>query len=236
MGYPDDRAFVAHHPGWLPGKPVALSRRRGSVCRWLGFAVCWPRDRGQATRVFQELAISPGRHEVVVEENVHGQKFEKERAMTDTLQPEDAASFAVDHRNLMRLAAVRFVVAGFTYALMLLVLRTSKTLGISETLQTQIVDVRYYLATAVSTVLGLGMAWFGFRCCNKVYGVGHAIIAVIFLCAPGFWIPWILAVLIVNGNLSDFLYKHAGSVGFLGVTDEQLKKLEAFKEDGIQPE
>lgn len=155
--------------------------------------------------------------------------------MTDTLQPTDAASFAVDHRNLMRLAVVRFVVGGFTYALMLLVLRTSTTLGISETLQSRIVDVRYYLATAVSTLLGLGMAWLGYKCCNKVYGVGHTIAAAVFLFAPGFWIPWILTVLIANGNLGDFLYKHAGSVGFFGVTDEQLKKLQAFKEPGTTP-
>lgn len=62
-----------------------------------------------------------------------------------------------------------------------------------------------------------------------MYDSSHAFLAALFLFIPG---TWLLAMLIINGNIGDALYKLCGSVGFFGVTDEQLGKLLSISNAG----
>ena len=104
----------------------------------------------------------------------------------------------------MRLAAIRFVIGGAFISLV-------RTDGILS-----------YIPWLTSILLGAGMAYFGYRCCHKVYDQSLAFIGAAFLFVPG---GWALALLIINGNIGDALYKCCGSVGFFGATDEQIEKL-----------
>ena len=111
---------------------------------------------------------------------------------------------AINHRTLMRLAAVRFV-AGAT------LLKWGQS-G----------NMLAYLSWFAVTLLATALAFYGYRCCLIVFDHSMAILAALFLFAPA---CWLIAVLIVNGNIGDALYKHCGSVGFFGATDKQVSQL-----------
>ena len=74
----------------------------------------------------------------------------------------------------------------------------------------------------VSLLFGAFMARLGYTCIRISTAKSHASIAAMFLFLP---FTWVLTLLICNGKIQDVLYKHAGSVGFFGVTEKQLEKL-----------
>ena len=112
---------------------------------------------------------------------------------------------AKNHQSLIRVGLIRFAI----------VVTLGGMLGLQATM-------------LISICFGALMAYFGYRCCAAAFGSGYGVIAGAFLFFP---YGRFVSLLVLNGSIGDKLYKHCGSVGLFGATDEQLEKLLQLKEE-----